>query len=100
MPQLDMLSRLNQVLTTTVVMFFFYALLALVFLPNISNLFIRWGKYDNSNIVNSIMSNPLNSCFLFICNVSINPVSGTYVVRKATSRVDRVQARLSRAQLD
>jgi hypothetical protein len=78
---------------------FFYALLALVFLPNISNLFIRWGTHDKSNIVNTMSSNPLNSCFLFICNVSINPVSGTYAVRKATSRVDFVQARLSRAQL-
>jgi hypothetical protein len=39
MPQLDMLSWLNQVLTTTVVMFFFYALLSLVFLPNTSSMF-------------------------------------------------------------
>ena len=35
MPQLDMLSWLNQVLTTTVVMFIFYALLALVFLQSV-----------------------------------------------------------------
>lgn len=39
MPQLDMLSWLNQVLTTTLVMFLFYALLALVFLPNTSSIF-------------------------------------------------------------
>jgi len=99
MPQLDMLSWLNQVLTTAVVMFFLYALLAFVFLPTISNLFIRWGKHDKFNIANIMSCNPLNSCFLFICNVSINPVSGTCVVKKATSRVDLVQARLSRAQL-
>ena len=100
MPQLDMFSWLNQVLTTTVVMFFFYALLAFVSLPMISTMFICWGKYDKSIIVNTLPSNPVNSCLLFICNVSINPLSGTYVVNKAAARVDRVQARLSRAQVD
>ena len=100
MPQLDMFSWLNQVLTTTVVMFFFYALFAFVSLPIISTMFNCWGKYHKSIIVNTLPSNPVNSCLLFICNVSINPLSGTYVVNKAAARVDRVQARLSRAQVD
>ena len=66
MPQLDMFSWLNQVLTTTVVMFFFYALLALVFLPNTSSLFKGRTKLANVR--------KLNVTFLFsqALNVVIN----------------------------
>ena len=52
MPQLDMLSWLNQVLTTTVVMFFFYALLSLVFLPNTSSMFKGRTKLANVRKLN------------------------------------------------
>ena len=52
MPQLDMLSWLNQVLTTTVVMFFFYALLSLVFLPNTSSMFKGRNKLQSFRKLN------------------------------------------------
>ena len=63
MPQLDMFSWLNQVLTTTVVMFFFYALLALVFLPNTSSLFKGRTKLVNVR--------KLNVTFLFSQALSV-----------------------------
>jgi hypothetical protein len=63
MPKLDMLSWLNQVLTTTVVMFFFYALLALVFLSNISSMFKGRTK-SNKELYIGIKSNKL--CVLLL----------------------------------
>ena len=47
-----MLSWLNQVLTTTVVMFFFYALLSLVFLPNTSSMFKGRNKLQSFRKLN------------------------------------------------
>jgi hypothetical protein len=100
MVQLHMLSWLNQVLTTTVVMFFFYALLALVFLPNISSLFKRRIQDDKAIIKRNMSSSPVNSCFLGILTVPFDTVKGICAVRKATSKVDRLETNLNNIQLD
>ena len=68
MPQLDMLSWLNQVLTTTIVMFFFYALLSLIFLPNTSSIFKGRNKLQMFRQLN--INFLLNQMFILIINIT------------------------------
>jgi len=95
-----MLSWLNQILTTTVVMFFLYALLILVFLPNICSLFKRHIQYDKATMKINLSRSPVTSCFLGILTVPFDTINGICAVRKATSKVERLDIKLNSIQLD
>ena len=68
MPQLDMFSWLNQVLTTTIVMFFFYALLSLVFLPNTSSMFKGRTKLQSFRKLN--INFLFSQMFILVINIT------------------------------
>lgn len=98
--QLDMFFWLNTLFTLTVVTFYCYVYLILIFLPKISSIIVK--QLNNLKDHNLVVDKQYakQSCVLFILNVPVNPVNGIYTVKKATNKFSRLSGELHSLELN